>query len=680
MAKKTSRRVPLRSQVLRREYVGAGLAPALSPLLVILFLLSSCSLWGGQPTRPATPTATTGTSSILPSPAPENLQSLLQTEQLLLMTPHPLRDLYDLARRLKLHTALPIPHVGRTTPLNAQLGQEDSFWITNFDSHRSSRIRAKLVYITPHVYMYVEDGQQVNIAALQSSANTFETKIYPTDRATFGSEWSPGIDDDVHLTILNAVGLGSGVGGYFSAEDEYPTSINPYSNEREMFYVNLEGAIPGSADYSSTLAHEFQHMIHWYEHPVDLSWMNEGMSVLAQHLNGYPVDYVAQSYLQRPDTQLNDWASDINADLPHYGAGYLFMDYFSEHYGGPSILKELLQDPASPPLNFDHALAKHSYRDRFFDVLRKWFIANFVANPTVGQGGYGYSTIHLRGLTPQHKIASYPLSRSDQVHQYAAEYYDLQARGKHGTLAVTFKGTPLVRIISNDPYQATNEWWSNRYDNMDSTLTRSFDLTGLRSERATLQFATWFDLEGDYDYAYVEVSTDGLNWTTLKGRYTTTTNPNGANWGNGYTGQSGGISGPRWVQESINLTPYIGKRIQIRFEEVTDDSVNEQGFAVDQIRIPELHFHDTLDTDNGWVSNGFIRSNNVLPEHFDVQALLYQGQQFTVNKLNIDLATAQGTLMVPDLGTRVSRVVLIVSAYAAETTLLATYRLNVGIS
>src|SRR6266568_592537 len=648
MAKKTSRRVPLRSQVLRREHVGAGLAPALSPLLVILFLLSSCSLWGGQPTRPATPTATTGTSSILPSPAPENLQSLLQTEQLLLMTPHPLRDLYDLARRLKLHTALPIPHVGRTTPLNAQLGQEDSFWITNFDSHRSSRIRAKLVYITPHVYMYVEDGQQVNIAALQSSANTFETKIYPTDRATFGSEWSPG--------------------------------INPYSNEREMFYVNLEGAIPGSADYSSTLAHEFQHIIHWYEHPVDLSWMNEGMSVLAQHLNGYPVDYVAQSYLQRPDTQLNDWASDINADLPHYGAGYLFMDYFSEHYGGPSILKELLQDPASPPLNFDHALAKHSYRDRFFDVLRKRFIANFVANPTVGQGGYGYSTIHLRGLTPQHKIESYPLSRSDQVHQYAAEYYDLQARGKHGTLAVTFKGTPLVRIISNDPYQATNEWWSNRYDNMDSTLTRSFDLTGLRSERATLQFATWFDLEGDYDYAYVEVSTDGLNWTTLKGRYTTTTNPNGANWGNGYTGQSGGISGPRWVQESINLTPYIGKRIQIRFEEVTDDSVNEQGFAVDQIRIPELHFHDTLDTDNGWVSNGFIRSNNVLPEHFDVQALLYQGQQFTVNKLNIDLATAQGTLMVPDFGTRVSRVVLIVSAYAAETTLLATYRLNVGIS
>src|SRR5262249_24719150 len=143
---------------------------------------------------------------------------------------------------------------------------------------------------------------------------------------------------------------------------------------------------------------------------------------------------------------------------------------------------------------------------------------------------------------------------------------------------------------------------------------------------------------------------------------------------------SGGISGPKWGQESINLTPYTGKRIQRRFEEVTDDSVNEQGFAVDQIRIPELHFHDTLATDNGWVSNGFIRSNNVLPEHFDVQALVYQGQQFTVNDLNIDLATAQGTLMIPDFGIHVSRVVLIVSSYAVGTTLPATYQLNVGMT
>ncbi len=646
-------------------------------LALVMLLCSSCSLGGAQ-TPVATPTSTSShiTNGPLHTLAPENLTNLLQTEQLLLMTPHPLRDLYSLAQRLKLHTAQPIPHVGRTQPLQESLGQEDMFWISNFDTNSYSHIRARLAYITPHLYMYVEDGQNISIDALRSSAEIFEQHIYPTDRAAFGSEWSPGIDDDVHLTVLNAVGLGSSVGGYFSAEDEYPTTINPYSNEREMFYVNLEGTIPGSSDYNSTLAHEFQHMIHWYQHPVDLSWTNEGMSVLAQHLNGFTAGGVDLSFIQTPDTQLNDWSDNINADLPHYGAGYLFMDYFAEHYGGVSILKELLRDPAAPPINFDHVLAAHGYQDRFLDVLHKWFIANFVENSQLDQGQYGYTTLQLPAITAQHTVSFYPESETDSVHQYAAEYYNVVPNRHSGTLTVQFTGDPLVRIVANDPYQSTDEWWSNRYDNMDSTLTRTFDLSRITGKRATLEFATWYDLERNYDYAYVEASTDGKNWTTLKGSYTTTSNPNGTNWGNGYTGTSGGTT-PQWVQEQINLSKYVGKKVQIRFEEVTDDAVNLQGFAIDAVRIPELNFQDNVESDNGWISNGFIRSNNVLPEHYSVQAIVYQGQQISVETLPVDLATGQGTFSIAYFGATVTRIVLVVSATAAETTLLAHYHLDV---
>lgn len=647
--------------------------------LICALLLSSCALGGNQSKVSVTPTPTTATNGILSSPAPESLQSLLQTEQMLLLTPHPVRDPYSLAQRLKLHTTTSIPRVGRTTPLNAHVGKEDAFWISNQDTRRYSRISAKLVYVTAHVYMYVEDGQPVNLGALQSSANVFESKIYSTDRSTFGSEWSPGIDDDVHLTILNAVGLGNNVGGYFTAQDEYPTSVNPFSNEREMFYVSLDGPLPGSPDYNSTLAHEFQHMIHWYQHPVDLSWTNEGMSVLAQHINGYPVGGLDQSFLQTPDTQLNDWSDDISTDSAHYGAGYLFMDYFATHYGGYSILKELLHDPAAPPDNFNHVLAKHGYADTFFDVLQKWYIANYVADATIGDGAYGYAGSTSPGLTPQHAFSSYPISESDTVHQYAAEYYNIQPTIHHGTLTISLKGDSLVRIIQNEPYMATSEWWSNRYDNMDSTLTRSVDLTQVKGKRATLQFAAWFDLERDYDYAFVEASTDGANWTTLKGHFTTNSNPNGANWGNGYTGVSGGSSTSQWVQEHVDLSPYIGKKIQLRFEEVTDEAVNLQGFAIDHVSIPEIHFQDALTTDNGWVSNGFIRSNNVLPERFNVQALLYHGSQFTVSTVPVDLATGQGLLTIPKFGADVTRVVLIVSAYAAETTQLAHYQLDINV-
>jgi immune inhibitor A len=653
--------------------------------VLICILLSSCSFGTtptsvvkGQTTATVTPVFT---PTALPSPGPENIQNLLATEQLLLMTPHPLADLYSLARRLKLHTSASIPHVGRTTPLNKHIGQEDYFWVNDADTHTYSRVRAKLVYITPHVYMYVQDGQDVNLTALESSTNTFETIIYPAERATFGSEWSPGIDDDVHLTILNTRGLGTSVGGYFSPGDEYPTTVNPYSNEREMLYVSLDGPLAGTADYNSTLAGAFQHLIHWYQHPADPTWVNEGMSVLAQDLNSLPIDGVDASFLQTPDTQLNDWSDNISQDIAHYGASYLFLDYFATHYGGYGILKELLQDPAAPPENFDHVLAKHGYSDTFIDVLHKWYIANVVQNASIDNGAYGYTDqTALPALTIQHMLGGYPISENDTVHQYAAEYYQLPPPSRHGALTINLNGDPTVRIIKNVPFGSTNEWWSNSYNNMDSTLTRSFDLTHVSSKQAILQFAVWYNLEQDEDYAYVEVSTDGRNWTTLKGQFTTTSNPDGNNYGNGYTGTSGGNSFSQWEQERIDLSQYIGKHIQIRFEEVTGNGVQQQGFAIDDIRIPQIHFQDMLTSDNGWVSNGFVRSNNVVPEHFDVQALVYHGSQLSVNTMSVDLASGQGTLSIPVNGAAITKVVLIVSAYAAQTTILAHYQLNINVS
>src|SRR5258706_13011298 len=127
---------------------GAGGARYLVLLSFILILLSSCSLGGGPSTGDATPTVTQVPGCNLPSPTAKNFPNLLQTQQLLLMTPHPLRNLYSLAQRLKLHTSSPIPQVVRTTPLNAHLGQEDAFWLNNSDSHTYSRIHAKLVI--PH--------------------------------------------------------------------------------------------------------------------------------------------------------------------------------------------------------------------------------------------------------------------------------------------------------------------------------------------------------------------------------------------------------------------------------------------------------------------------------------------------------------------------------------------------
>jgi hypothetical protein len=654
----------------------------LLPLLwLCLLLFSSCATSDSTGTQ-ITPVAAQPGSD-LPSPTTQNLPGLLQTEQLLLMTPLAANDPVQLAQRLKLHTGQLPSRVNRTKPLNLQVGQEDSFWLQNQDTAAYSQIRARLEYATAHVYMYVEDGQPFNSTALQLSTAVFEQQIYPTERANGESEWTPGIDGDAHITILNAVGLGNDVSGLFRAQNEYPVRINAYSNAREMLYINLDGEIPGSADYNATLASTFQQLINWHEHPLTSDWMNEGLAILAQHLNTYSTNGVDQAFLKTPDIQLNDWSADPAQETLHAGASYLFLDYFVGHYGGPTILKELLQDPALPPTNFDNVLTKNGYKDRFTDVLNRWLVANLIADPSIDTGEYGYPDVHLPGVTPQHEITAYPLNEADQVSQYAAEYYDLHPHaGKAGTLTIQLRGAPTVRLMGNDPLDTSEEWWGNRADNMDSTLTRSFDLTTLKGHRATLSFATWFDLQQNHDYAYAEISSDGgINWASLKGNFTTSDDPNGLNLGNGYTGISGGGDTPAWVQETIDLTPYTGKKVQLRFEEVTDNSIALQGFALDQIRIPELQFQDTVATDNGWVSQGFIRTSNILPEHYRVQAVVYTGTTtFTISTMNVDLASGQGSLTFPYFGSEVTRVVLIVSAYALDTTLQAHYQLEIHAS
>ncbi len=81
------------------------------------------------------------------------------------------------------------------------------------------------------------------------------------------------------------------------------------------------------------LAHEFQHMIHWYRDRNETSWLNEGFSDLAMFLNNYDIGGHDYLYAEDPDLQLNDWPNDQSQTTPHYGASFLFLNYFLDRFG-----------------------------------------------------------------------------------------------------------------------------------------------------------------------------------------------------------------------------------------------------------------------------------------------------------------------------------------------------------
>jgi hypothetical protein len=224
--------------------------------------------------------------------------------------------------------------------------------------------------------------------------------------------------------------------------------------------------------------------------------------------------------------------------------------------------------------------------------------------------------------------------------QYGTSYYQIQT-DRPATLS--FQGSTTVPLVGAEPRDGQYEWWANRGDSIDTRLTRSFDLTAVKA--ASLGFWIWYDVEKDYDYAYVEASVDdGKTWTTLPATDTTTSNPNGQNYGNGFTGTSGG-SQPSWRHETADLSPYAGKKIQLRFEYVTDDSYNGDGVAVDGVQIPEIGFDDNVATDDAWAADGFARITDRIPQPYVVEVLAPSGPN-PVRRMTIG-ADGTGRIDVP---------------------------------
>ncbi len=95
----------------------------------------------------------------------------------------------------------------------------------------------------------------------------------------------------------------------------------------------------------------------------------------------------------------------------------------------------------------------------------------------------------------------------------------------------------------------------------------------------TLRFKTYYEIQPQWDYAYVEISTDGEYYTPIEGNITTNDNNYGHNRGNGITGDSEG-----WVDALFDLSDFVAEDIYIRFSYRDYNTLYSWwGFQVDDI-------------------------------------------------------------------------------------------------
>lgn len=167
---------------------------------------------------------------------------------------------------------------------------------------------------------------------------------------------------------------------------------------------------------------------------------------------------------------------------------------------------------------------------------------------------------------------------------------------------------PQKKVTANigTPYAGDYFYYSGMGNNLNQTMVKSFVL----APGSTLTAKVKYEIELDWDYAYVIVSTDGgLSWQTLATNLSTMTNPNGQNLGHGITGSSAG-----WVDLNVNLSAYTGD-VLLGFKYWTDVAVTEMGIMLDEISVTGYAV-DGAEVDAGWTFKGFKTSNGIESKYY----------------------------------------------------------------
>jgi immune inhibitor A len=241
------------------------------------------------------------------------------------------------------------------------------------------------------------------------------------------------------------------------------------------------------------------------------------------------------------------------------------------------------------------------------------------------QSGRNYSAAnHATATETISNCPQSPLTRD--VHQYGVDYIQIDCPGDH---TLHFEGSTVTGLLPASAYSGKYSFWSNKGDESDMTLTHEFDFTNV-SGPINFTYQTWYDLEKDYDYLYLEASVDGEHWQIIPTPSGTGEDPSGNSYGWGYNGVSSD-----WIQEKVDLSKFAGKKIQLRFQYVTDAAVNGEGFLLDDVSIDAIDYKSDFEADDGgWVASGFARVENVLPQTFRL-ALIIKGSNTTVRMIPV---------------------------------------------
>jgi len=170
-------------------------------------------------------------------------------------------------------------------------------------------------------------------------------------------------------------------------------------------------------------------------------------------------------------------------------------------------------------------------------------------------------------------------------------------------------GSPAKTII-NKATNGIKAWVTNLNGNYTDNETSylvspCFDLTGV--QRPVLSFSHIFDIELDYDYTWVEYSTDGKTWQKLGNLNS------GTNWYDNAALNNWSISKTKWHVASFDI-PVTNSTVKFRFVLSSDEGVTQEGVGIDDVHVHEKYDIATVlplspDSKSGPWGNNWVAFN-----------------------------------------------------------------------
>jgi immune inhibitor A len=168
-------------------------------------------------------------------------------------------------------------------------------------------------------------------------------------------------------------------------------------------------------------------------------------------------------------------------------------------------------------------------------------------------------------------------------------------------------------------------WFPGSGDLLDNQVSRAFDLTGAVAP-LTFSFASTWDIEEDFDYGLIEFTTDGgASWFTLPDLDGILTDEDANLVGLVSPGVAWGLTGAGSGTLRFDLSEFAGQTVGVRFHYLTDPSVSNPGWHVDDLLLEDgsgTVYENDLETDfSDWTNTGWLQTplTRTFPRYYLVE-------------------------------------------------------------